>query len=224
MAAQQLTDAKQNYSTPAKTMTTEGSFSSVSTGLSTGLGSNQSLRSTEDLNDYQNEPDDKVSRTLDYDSASPQAEASRQETIVGTRGKTDVDKTLPRRIEGKPAITRKLQDTCRCDRMKVRLPSERSGATKAGGAFAIDVSWCDGGEPKRCMRTYKQFQVLCHRIRARDARAYGHIKAPFPGRWLLNMFRDHEFYRSRLEAWLRSVIAACPQKHVLNEELAIFLA
>jgi hypothetical protein len=177
----------------------------------------------EDLDDYQNEADDKVARKIQFDdSASPQAEASRQEIIVGIRGKTDVDKILPRRIEGRPAIARKPQDTCRCDRMTVRLPSERSGATKAGGAFAIDVSWCDGGEPKRCMKTYKQFQVLCHRIRARDAIAYGHIKAPFPGRCLLNMFRDHEFYRSKLEAWLRSVIAVCPQKHVLNEEVANF--
>jgi hypothetical protein len=121
-------------------------------------------------------------------------------------------------IEGKAASPPEQQDRERCSEWKIRLPKQCTGATEAGGAFAIDVFPRAGILSWRVMRTYNQFETLLRRLQQMDQIAHRDISSQFPC-W----FSSHEGRRSKLEAWLRSVIAACPHAPLWNAEVVRFL-
>jgi len=138
--------------------------------------------------------------------------------LVSALGKRGHHRSCAWPIEGKAASPPEQQDRERCSEWKIKLPKQCTGATEAGGAFAIDVFPRAGILGWRVMRTYDEFKALSCDLQQVDQIADREISSQFPC-W----FSSHEGRRSKLEAWLRSVIAACPGAPLWNSEVVWFL-
>jgi len=138
--------------------------------------------------------------------------------LVSALGKRGHHRSCAWPIEGKAASPPEQQDRERCFEWKINLPKPCTGATEAGGAFAIDVFPRAGVLCWRVMRTHSEFKALSCDLQRVDQIAYREISSQFPC-WL----SSHEGRRSKLEAWLRSVIADCPRAPLWNSEVIRFL-